>query len=221
MGRGGAEWGGVGLGWLVVTRAGRAAAGRLPQRLGDAALAVSAAAVGAPCSLGLRTQRLQLPARTVVCPTPRLLCSHPTYPSLRKSNQPCRCLLLPAAAVAPVAAAARDAQLPEFKIAEGRGITLDRPLGSGHFGRVYRGRQKATGQGSAGGEGAGRAGCCCRCVLGAAVTWLSQRRVCAALPVGWVFHPLRRPPPPNHGLLSFPSYPYQYSRFHHSSPPIT
>ncbi|KAL4439989.1 hypothetical protein ABPG75_002990 [Micractinium tetrahymenae] len=35
---------------------------------------------------------------------------------------------------------------PEYVIAESKGFTLEEPLGSGHFGRVYRARSKATGQ---------------------------------------------------------------------------
>ncbi|PSC73919.1 Dual specificity phosphatase 12 [Micractinium conductrix] len=41
---------------------------------------------------------------------------------------------------------ARDSQLPEYKIADSRGIVLEEPLGSGHFGRVYKGRLKSNGQ---------------------------------------------------------------------------
>jgi serine/threonine protein kinase len=47
------------------------------------------------------------------------------------------CLCLPAA---------RESQLPEYKIADSRGFVLESPLGSGHFGRVYLGRAKSSGQ---------------------------------------------------------------------------
>ncbi|KAL4420274.1 hypothetical protein ABPG77_005614 [Micractinium sp. CCAP 211/92] len=40
----------------------------------------------------------------------------------------------------------RGSGLPEYKIAETKGFVLEAPLGSGHFGRVYRARNKATGQ---------------------------------------------------------------------------
>jgi serine/threonine protein kinase len=49
-------------------------------------------------------------------------------------------------APAPPFHTARDSQLPEHRIAEARGFILEEPLGSGHFGRVYRGRDKRTGQ---------------------------------------------------------------------------
>ncbi|KAI3431697.1 hypothetical protein D9Q98_004742 [Chlorella vulgaris] len=41
---------------------------------------------------------------------------------------------------------ALSSTLPEYRIAESRGFTLEEPLGSGHFGRVYRGTKKSTGQ---------------------------------------------------------------------------
>jgi hypothetical protein len=41
---------------------------------------------------------------------------------------------------------ARNSNLPEHRIAAARGYKLERPLGSGHFGRVYRGRHMRTGQ---------------------------------------------------------------------------
>ncbi|EFN52748.1 hypothetical protein CHLNCDRAFT_58735 [Chlorella variabilis] len=41
---------------------------------------------------------------------------------------------------------ARESSLPEHRIAESRGFLLEEPLGSGHFGRVYRGRTKSLGQ---------------------------------------------------------------------------
>lgn len=44
------------------------------------------------------------------------------------------------------APAGRDSQLPEYKIAASRGFELEAPLGSGHFGRVYKARSNATGQ---------------------------------------------------------------------------
>ncbi|KAL4439991.1 hypothetical protein ABPG75_002992 [Micractinium tetrahymenae] len=40
----------------------------------------------------------------------------------------------------------RGSGLAEYRIAESKGFTLEEPLGSGHFGRVYRARSKATGQ---------------------------------------------------------------------------
>lgn len=42
--------------------------------------------------------------------------------------------------------AARDSQLPEYKVAASQGFDLEAPLGSGHFGRVYKARNNATGQ---------------------------------------------------------------------------
>lgn len=42
---------------------------------------------------------------------------------------------------------------PEYEVALSQGFKLEEPLGSGHYGRVYRGRNTATGQvgeGSAG-----------------------------------------------------------------------
>ena len=48
--------------------------------------------------------------------------------------------------ISPPAAAARESSLPEHRIAESRGFLLEEPLGSGHFGRVYRGRTKSSGQ---------------------------------------------------------------------------
>ena len=44
------------------------------------------------------------------------------------------------------AAAARNARAPEYRIAESKGFLLEAPLGKGHFGRVYRGRKRTSGQ---------------------------------------------------------------------------
>jgi hypothetical protein len=49
-------------------------------------------------------------------------------------------------AALPWLVAARNSQAPEHRIAEQRGYVLEATLGKGHYGRVYRGRSKATGQ---------------------------------------------------------------------------
>ncbi|EFN52857.1 hypothetical protein CHLNCDRAFT_138337 [Chlorella variabilis] len=41
---------------------------------------------------------------------------------------------------------ARNARAPEYRIAESKGFLLEAPLGKGHFGRVYRGRKRTSGQ---------------------------------------------------------------------------